>query len=108
MFINLSNERIFIAGHSGMVGSAICRALKNTKKHLNDQNILLTPSRKELDLLDKNSVEKWFKNNKPTIVVVAAAKVGGIIANSIYSADFILENLKIQNIFILVKAKIAV
>ena len=96
MFINLFNERIFVAGHSGMVGSAICRALKNTKKHLGDKNILLTPSRKELDLLDKNSVEKWFKKNKPTIVVVAAAKVGGIIANNSSPASFLLENIKIQ------------
>ena len=84
--------KIFIAGHSGMVGSAIKRSL--IKKGYNK---LLCPSRKELNLLNFAEVEKWFKNNNPDIVILAAAKVGGIYANSEYPADFILENLKIQN-----------
>lgn len=84
-------DRIFIAGHTGMVGRSIKRKLQT----YNYKN-LLTPSRKELDLLDNNSVENWFKNNSPDIVILAAAKVGGIVANYKYPADFILENLKIQ------------
>ena len=57
---------------------------------------MLTPSRKELNLLNGEDVEKWFEINKPTVVVLAAAKVGGIQANNSLPADFILENLKIQ------------
>lgn len=85
------DSRIFIAGHSGMVGSAIKRGLK--KKGYNN---LLCPSRKDLDLLDSVMVQNWFKDNKPNVVILAAAKVGGIYANNCYTADFILENLKIQ------------
>ena len=85
-------QKIFIAGHTGMVGSAIKRFLIK-KGYAN----LLCPSRKELNLLSFHEVENWFKNNKPDIVILAAAKVGGIFANSKYNADFILENLKIQN-----------
>ncbi len=84
--------KIFIAGHSGMVGSAIKRTL--IKKGY--QN-LLCPGRKELNLLNFLEVENWFRKNNPDIVILAAAKVGGIYANSEYPADFILENLKIQN-----------
>ena len=84
-------DRIFIAGHRGMVGSSIKKKLKE----LNYKN-LQTPSREELDLLDNKSVENWFKANKPEVVILAAAKVGGIEANSKYPADFIFENLKIQ------------
>ncbi len=85
------NDRIFIAGHKGMVGSAIYRQLKK-----NGYKELLIATRKELNLLNTDAVEKWFKKNKPDIVILAAAKVGGIEANSRYSGDFILENLKIQ------------
>ena len=56
----------------------------------------LVPNRKELDLLDFESVKYWFKKNKPTIVILAAAKVGGILANSKFPADFLLQNIKIQ------------
>ena len=84
-------DRIFIAGHNGMVGSSI----KKKFKELSYKN-LLTPGREELDLLDNKSVENWFKENKPEVVILAAAKVGGIEANSKYPADFIFENLKIQ------------
>lgn len=85
-------DKIFIAGHTGMVGSSIKRSL--IKKGYTN---LLCPNREELDLLNFSKVENWFKKNKPDIVILAAAKVGGINANSTYSADFILENLKIQN-----------
>ena len=92
-----SEERIFIAGANGMVGSAIKRILlKNLyKKDVANSN-LLTPTKEELNLLDQKNVNKWFMKNKPDIVILAAAKVGGIEANSIYPADFILENIKIQ------------
>ena len=84
-------DSFFVAGHRGMAGSAICRALKRSGYHN-----LLTVSRNELDLLDLQSVQRWFAENKPTVVVLAAAKVGGIHANDSYPADFLLENLKIQ------------
>ena len=83
--------RIFVAGHSGMVGSAILRTLKK-RGYTN----LLCPKRKELDLSDFLMVQDWFKKNKPDVVILAAAKVGGIYANNNFTADFILENLKIQ------------
>ena len=85
------SDRIFVAGHRGMAGSAICRALERTGYHQ-----LLTASRSELDLLDGPAVEAWFAKHKPSVVVLAAAKVGGIHANSTYPADFLLENLRIQ------------
>lgn len=84
-------DRIFVAGHRGMAGSAICRALQRA-----NYCQILTASRAELDLLDARAVQSWFAQNKPTVVVLAAAKVGGIAANSTYPADFLLENLKIQ------------
>ena len=94
--INL-NEKIFIAGSNGMVGSAIKKSLLKSGYGLNENNgALLTPSRAELNLLKFNEVESWFLENKPTIVILAAAKVGGIQANNSMPADFILENLKIQ------------
>ncbi len=90
-------EKIFIAGSSGMVGSAIKRAYLNigSDKDLLSKN-LLTPTHSELDLTNYQMVDKWFQNNKPTIVIIAAAKVGGIFANENQPADFILDNLKIQ------------
>ena len=74
-----------------MAGGAICRALGRTGYHQQ-----LKPSRQELDLLDASAVQQWFSVHQPTVVVLAAAKVGGIQANSTYPADFLLENLKIQ------------
>ena len=93
MSMNLikKTDRIFIAGHNGMVGNSIKKKLKE----FSYKNLLI-PGRKELDLLDNKSVENWFKENKPEVVILAAAKVGGIEANSKYPADFIFENLKIQ------------
>jgi len=84
-------DRIFVAGHRGMAGSAICRALTRA-----GYPQILTASRQELDLLDGPAVERWFAEHQPTVVVLAAAKVGGIAANNSYPADFLLENLRIQ------------
>ena len=84
-------DRIFVAGHRGMAGSAICRALKRA-----GYGQILTATRSELDLLDGASVQRWMADQQPTVIVLAAAKVGGIEANSSYPADFLLENLKIQ------------
>ncbi|KGG11630.1 MULTISPECIES: GDP-L-fucose synthase family protein [Prochlorococcus] len=85
-------DKIFVAGHKGMAGSAICRSLL----HKGFENIL-TVDRNDLDLTDNHNVRNWFDTYQPSIVVLAAAKVGGIQANRIYPADFLLENLKIQN-----------
>ena len=86
------DNKIFIAGHRGMVGSAINRNLKK-----NGYFNLLTVQRSALDLTDSSSVRNWYKVNKPDVVVIAAAKVGGILANSSFPAQFLLDNLKIQN-----------
>ena len=96
MLVNLLNERIFVAGSSGMVGSSICKSIKKLFISSNSKNKLLTPSREELNLLDNLSVESWFRSNKPTILIIAAAKVGGIAANETFPADFLIENLRIQ------------
>ena len=89
------NDKIFIAGGTGMVGSAIKRELMNTGYGITS-NEILTPTRSELNLLNLYEVEKWFELNKPTVVIIAAAKVGGILANKTYPKDFLLENLKLQ------------
>ena len=79
-----------------MVGSSIKRAILKKMDHREENAILLTPSRKELNLLDSNLVNNWFIKEKPTIVILAAAKVGGILANSKYPANFLIDNIKIQ------------
>jgi len=84
-------DRIFVAGHRGMAGSAICRALQRV-----GYSNLLTASRAELDLENGPDVQRWFAEHTPTVVVLAAAKVGGIQANNSYPADFLLDNIKIQ------------
>lgn len=86
------SSKIFVAGHRGLVGSAIVKNLK-TKGYHN----LLTRSRSELNLSDSLSVSNFFEVEKPEYVFLAAAKVGGIVANNTYRADFIYENLMIQN-----------
>lgn len=86
-----SDDSIFVAGHRGMAGSAICRALQRSG-YLN----LLTASRLELNLEDGSAVQRWFAEHQPKVVILAAAKVGGIHANQTYPADFLLRNLKIQ------------
>ncbi len=85
-------DSFFVAGHLGMVGSSICKALK-----VNGYKNILTANRSNLDLRDEFAVKEWFKEKKPTVVIISAAKVGGILANESYPADFILDNLKIQN-----------
>ena len=93
-----NTEKIFIAGGSGMVGSAIKKRYINmiNNNELKNKNIL-TPTKDELDCTNFIEVENWFKNNKPNTVILAAAKVGGIYANYTKPAEFILNNLKIQN-----------
>ncbi|MBE9599532.1 GDP-L-fucose synthase [Pedobacter sp. MC2016-24] len=85
-------SKIYVAGHNGMVGSAIVRKLKNE----GFENII-TRSSKELDLRNQLEVADFFITEKPEYVFLAAAKVGGILANNIYRADFLFENLMIQN-----------
>ena len=84
-------KKIFIAGHKGMVGSAIFRKLKN------NSNKIVIADKKKLNLLNQKSVLSFFKRNKFDEVYLCAAKVGGIHANSTYVADFIYENLQVQN-----------
>lgn len=86
------DSKIYIAGHRGLVGSAILQNLKN-KGYTN----FLTRTHWELDLVDSAAVEQFFKQEKPEYVFLAAAKVGGIVANDTYRADFIHVNLMIQN-----------
>jgi GDP-L-fucose synthase len=83
---------VFVAGHRGLVGSALVRHLQG-KSDIE----LLTRTRKELDLRDRAAVEQFLKDAKPEVVVIAAAKVGGIQANYQYPVEFLLENLEIQN-----------
>ncbi len=87
-------KKIFIAGHKGMVGSAIFRKLKN------NSNKIFIANKIKLNLLDQKSVLSFFKRNKFDEVYLCAAKVGGIHANNTYVADFIYQNLEIQNNFI--------
>ena len=91
IFMNL-DSKIYIAGHRGMVGSAIMRNLQS-KGYKN----IVTRSSKELDLRQQQAVQQFFETEKPEYVFLAAAKVGGILANNTYPADFIYENLVIQN-----------
>lgn len=87
----LSNKRIYLAGHKGMVGSAIFREL-TSKGYKN----IITKELTELDLRNQASVNKFFEETKPEIVIIAAAKVGGILANNTYRAEFIYDNLMIE------------
>lgn len=86
------DSKIYVAGHRGMVGSAIVRALENQ----GFKNLIYKTS-KELDLTDQQQVQAFFENEKLEYVFLAAAKVGGIVANNTYRADFIYQNLMIQN-----------
>ncbi len=87
-----AGDKIFVAGHNGMVGSAICRALVN-KGFKN----LVTRTSSELDLRDQKSVFEFFQIERPKFVFLAAAKVGGILANHSYGAEFLYDNLMIQS-----------
>ena len=91
------DDKILVAGAYGMVGSSICRELKkygygNKKKN----GLIFTPTRKDLNYLNYESVQKWFLKNNPSVVIVCAAKVGGILANAENPTEFLLENIKIQ------------
>ena len=85
-------KKIFVAGHNGMVGSSICQQLRNFS------NVkLITKSSAELDLCDLGAVQNFMKLERPDEIILAAAKVGGIYANKTYPAEFIYQNLQIQN-----------
>jgi len=86
------SSKIYVAGHRGMVGSAIYRKL-----HKEGFENIVTRTSKELDLRNQEEVDAFFENEKPDYVFLAAAKVGGIMANNTYRADFLYENLQIQN-----------
>ena len=91
-------DKIFIAGSTGMAGKAIKKVLLENGYGLKENGgELLLPTRKELDLSDPILVNEWFEKNKPDVVILAAAKVGGILVNSLYPTNFLLDNLKIQN-----------
>ena len=86
------NEKIFVAGHNGLVGSAIVRQLK-----LKGYKNIITINKKELNLLNQKDVFKFLKKNKPKVTIIAAAKVGGIYANNVFRGEYVYENLAIQN-----------
>src|SRR3954471_21272445 len=86
------DSRIYVAGHRGLVGSAIMRCLQKAGY----QNVI-TRTHAELDLIDQAAVRTFFEQEKPEYVFLAAATVGGILANNTYPADFIYQNLAIQN-----------
>ncbi|MEQ8558535.1 MAG: GDP-L-fucose synthase [Henriciella sp.] len=90
MEYSLSGKRIFVAGHRGMVGAGVVRHLER------EDCEILTASRQELNLLDQSGVRAWMADREPDAVVLAAAKVGGIVANDTYPADFLYENLVIE------------
>ena len=83
--------KIWVTGHNGMLGSAICRRLKKFQKFK-----VLKVSRKNLDLKKYNLVNAWLKKNKPDGIIIASAKVGGIYANNKYPVNFINDNILIQ------------
>ena len=84
--------KIFLAGHKGMVGSSILKKLKE-----NGYSNLLLADKKKLNLLDQSKVYNYLAKKKPKLVIIAAAKVGGILANSDFKEKFLYENLQIQN-----------
>ena len=87
--ISLKNKKVFVAGHKGLVGQSLRRRLEK------ENCKILYVNKKSLDLRDFNKTDKWLKLNKPDYIFIAAARVGGILANSSYPADFIYDNLSI-------------
>ena len=87
---SLRSKRVYVAGHRGMVGSSLCRRLKR------EESTILVADRAELDLRDGHAVNAWFEAQRPEVVFLAAAKVGGIYANSSLPADFLYDNLMIE------------
>ncbi len=96
-------KRIYVAGHKGMVGSALMRRLETEP-----QTELIYADREQLDLRSQNAVSDFLKTTRPDFIFLAAAKVGGIVANDSFGADFILENLQIQNNVISAAAALSV
>lgn len=90
MTYNLDGKRIWVAGHRGMVGSAVVRRLASENCEI------LTVGRDAVDLTSQTQVEEWMAEEKPDAIVMAAAKVGGILANDTYPVDFLIQNLQIQ------------
>lgn len=86
----LAGKRVWVAGHRGMVGSALVRRLERENCEI------LTVNRTDLDLTDRPAVKRWMEQHRPNAVIVAAAKVGGILANNSYPVDFLLDNLLIS------------
>ena len=91
MSISLTNKTIWVTGASGMVGTSLVKKLSKINCKI------LKPNRRRLDLLNNNDVYEYVKKNRPDIVFMTAAKVGGIFANNRYPGDYIYENLQIQN-----------
>lgn len=89
----LEGKKIFVAGHRGMVGGALVRGLSGTAD-------ILTQSRQDLDLRDREAVRTFLRRERPDLVIVAAAKVGGILANDTYPADFLFDNLELETALI--------
>ena len=87
---SLAGKTVFVAGHRGLVGSALVRRLEG------EDCEILTATRAELDLCDQTAVRAWMRDRRPDAVFLAAAKVGGILANATYPADFLYENLMIE------------
>lgn len=90
MNYELSGKRIWVAGHRGMVGGAVLRRLERENCEV------ITAGRDELNLLDQSAVQIWLEGMRPDVIIIAAAKVGGIMANSTYPADFLYQNLMIE------------
>ena len=90
MSFSLAGKRVYVAGHRGMVGGAIVRRLAT------EQCEMVTAGRDVIDLIDQAQVRQWMAREQPQVMVVAAAKVGGILANSTYPADFLYDNLMIE------------
>jgi GDP-L-fucose synthase len=88
--IDLHNQKIFVAGHNGMVGSALCRRLET------EGCKILTTDRSELDLTNQSQVQSWMQDHKPDLVFMCAARVGGLVDNRDHPAEFIYQNLMIQ------------
>lgn len=86
---DLSGKRVYVAGHKGMVGSAVAR-------HLTKEGCEVLTSERSTDLREQQAVRDWFAANKPDLVVLAAAKVGGILANDTYPAEFLYDNMMIE------------
>lgn len=101
------NDKFLVAGAGGMVGSAICRALKE-KGYGNEEKYsgkVFNPNKNELNYLNHDATCKWFEIHQPTVVIIAAAKVGGIFANNNFPTEFLLDNLTIQNNLISISYK---